>query len=182
MPRKSCFLYLFLITFSVEAQVFKAERGKVEFISKAPLSEFTGTSEKLHGLVDLNKNLLDFYVDLNTLETGIGLRDRHMRENYLETKKFPFAEFTGKLKSLPLLTAGQSVPVVAQGKFKIHGVERNIEVPGTLTLDGSGDLLLDASFVVLLKDHKISIPKVMFYELAEEQQVRMQLRMKKSEP
>src|SRR4051795_414953 len=28
-------------------------------------------------------------VDLQTLETGIGLRDRHMRENYLEVKKGP---------------------------------------------------------------------------------------------
>lgn len=80
-------VFLFLLSLHGVSQVFVTENGSVEFLSKAPLNEFTGKSSNLNGLVDLDKNLLDFYVDLNTLNTGIGLRDRHMRENYLETKK-----------------------------------------------------------------------------------------------
>ncbi|UJP64275.1 YceI family protein [Mongoliitalea daihaiensis] len=169
---------LLSIHWSVQAQKFKGEKGEIVFISQAPLSEFEGKSNELNGLVDLENNLLDFFIDLNTLKTGIGLRDRHMRENYLETKKFPFAEFTGKLKTVPKLTNGTPVNVVASGQFKIHGVEKNIEVPGQLTLEGN-ELLLKASFKVLLSDYKISIPKVMFYELAEEQIVNLSIRLKK---
>ena len=174
------FFILFLILFSsVDAQEFKGEKGEIVFISQAPLSEFEGKSQALNGLVDFDKNLLDFFIDLNTLKTGIGLRDRHMRENYLETKKFPFAEFTGKMKTVPNLEPGKSQNVVAVGKFKIHGVEREIEVPGQLTLQGN-ELLLKASFKVLLSDHNISIPKMMFYELAEEQIVNISIRLKKT--
>jgi polyisoprenoid-binding protein YceI len=155
------------------AQAYQTQTGKAVFLSDAPLRSFEGVSEKLHGLVDLEQNLLDFYLDLNTLKTGISLRDKHMRDNYLETKKYPFAEFTGKIKeslterSLP---EGQAVKVTATGTFKIHGVARTIDVPGTLTRKGN-TLLLQASFKVLLTDHQIEKPSLVGFELADEQVV-----------
>jgi polyisoprenoid-binding protein YceI len=169
---------LFLVQWYAYGQKYQGDKGEIVFISKAPLSEFEGKSTELNGLLDLEKNLLDFFIDLNSLKTGIGLRDRHMRENYLETKKFPFAEFTGKLKVVPTLVNGETINVVASGKFKIHGVEKTMEVPGQLMLKGN-ELFLKASFKVLLSDHKISIPKVMFYELAEEQIVNLSIALKK---
>ncbi|WP_291785159.1 YceI family protein [Cecembia sp.] len=170
---------LVFFTGNLMAQEYLTENGKTLFISKAPMSEFTGESQQLHGLIDLDKNLLDFYIHLNTLKTGIGLRDRHMRENYLETKKFPFAEFTGKIADFPDLLKGKEVPVIAKGKFKIHGVEREIEVPGTLLKNSDQELVLKAEFKVLLGDYNIEIPKVMFYELAEDQMVKIEAILKK---
>lgn len=181
MLRFTFLILSFLIFHSngLKAQEFLTEKGKTLFISKAPMSEFTGESGQLHGLINLDKNLLDFYIDLNTLKTGIGLRDRHMRENYLETKKFPFAEFTGQIENVPTLIIGKEVPVTAKGKFKIHGVEREIEVPGTIKKLTEGELALKAEFKVLLGDYNIAIPKVMFYELAEEQIVKIDAVLKK---
>ena len=175
------FLFLYVLTISREAfaQVYKTEGGNVEFLSKAPLNEFTGKSEKLNGLIDLEKNDLDFFIDLNTLKTGIGLRDRHMRENYLETKKYPFAEFVGKIKEKVSIKTGESKEVTAIGKFKIHGIEKEISVPGRITANSSNEIKLEASFKVLLSDYKIDIPKVVFYELAEEQTVSISAILKK---
>ncbi len=182
MKRLSYSLLLLLILafpVKVHSQAFKTEKGNVEFLSKAPLNEFIGKSADLNGLVDLDKNLLDFYVDLNTLDTGIGLRDRHMRENYLETKKHPYAEFTGKIASVIQLTKGQSKNVTAKGKFKIHGVERDIEVPGKLTALSDTELQLEATFKIVLGDYNIEIPKIIFYELADEQVVTIKATLKK---
>ena len=172
-------MFLLVLSGEVHSQAYKTEKGNVEFLSKAPLNEFTGKSSDLNGLVDLDKNILDFYVDLNTLKTGIGLRDRHMRENYLETKKYPYAEFTGKIASEIKLIKGQSKAVTAKGKFKIHGIEREIEVPGKLTAISDSEVQLEAQFTVLLSDYKIDIPKVVFYELAEEQVVTIKAVLKK---
>jgi polyisoprenoid-binding protein YceI len=161
--------FLSHILFPAEAQVFQTQGGYVEFLSKAPLNEFKGTSDKLKGLIDLQKNVLDFYVDLNTLNTGIKLRDKHMRDNYLETKKYPFAEFSGKIKeTIPLGFKGTQ-NVTALGKFKIHGVEKSIEVPGTLVYLNEGKVQLKTSFPVKLSDYGIAVPSVLFYELSEEQ-------------
>ncbi|WP_111670982.1 YceI family protein [Algoriphagus litoralis] len=170
------FLILIVFFFHTEAfsQEYLTKDGEVVFLSKAPLNEFEGRSNSLNGLVNLESNLLDFFVDLNTLKTGIGLRDRHMRENYLETDQFPFAEFTGKMSPMPTLVLGSKTAVNAQGKFKIHGVEREIEVTGFLTLLQNGKVELHASFEVLLSDYEIPLPKLVFYELAEAQTVTIQ--------
>jgi polyisoprenoid-binding protein YceI len=153
------------------AQQYLTKNGEVVFLSQASLSEFEGKSNSLQGLIDLDKNLLDFYLDLNTLDTGIGLRDKHMRENYLETEEFPFAEFTGKLSAVQKPEPGKVQQVTAIGKFKLHGVERDITVKGTLSPQANGSLILEAKFSVLLRDYQIEVPKLVFYELAPEQQV-----------
>ncbi len=171
-------LFLFLISQVGYSQTFQTETGYVNFLSKAPLNEFNGESDQLHGLIDVEKNLLDFYLDLNTLETGIGLRDKHMRDNYLETEKYPFAEFTGKMSPVPDLNTGVRNTVTAKGKFKIHGVEREIEVRGTLMKNQKGELELKAEFDVLLSDYKIPVPKLVFYELAEKQEVTIEATLK----
>jgi polyisoprenoid-binding protein YceI len=175
---KRLILLFFFITNVSAAQSYLTTSGNVNFLSKAPLSEFNGVSDQLNGLIDLSQNLLDFYVDLNTLDTGIGLRDKHMRDNYLETEKYPFAEFTGKITPIPSLTTGTKSPVTAVGKFKIHGVEREIEVKGTLSKNAKGELELEAGFEVLLSDYKIPLPKLVFYELAENQEVSIKATLK----
>jgi polyisoprenoid-binding protein YceI len=175
---KRLILFLFFITNVSVAQTFLTESGNVNFLSKASLSEFNGVSDKLNGLIDLSGNVLDFYVDLNTLDTGIGLRDKHMRDNYLETEKYPFAEFTGKFNAIPGLTIGSKIPVTANGKFKIHGVERQIQVKGTLSKNDKSELELEAGFEVLLSDYKIPVPKLIFYELAENQTVTIKATLK----
>jgi polyisoprenoid-binding protein YceI len=170
---------LLLAIGQLQAQVYKTENGKVAFVSKAPLNEFTGTSENLQGLIDLNQNLLDFFIDLNTLDTGIGLRDKHMRDNYLETKKFPYGEFTGKMKTPMEMAVGKTYEVTAIGDFKIHGIAKPIEVPGKIKVISETQLELTADFKIKLGDHKISVPKVVFYELSEIQEVNIKAIFKK---
>jgi len=165
---------------SVSAQQFMADNGYVEFVSTAPLLEFKGVSDNLTGLIDLDTKMVDFYVDLNTLETGIRRRDRDMRNSYLETDKFPFAEFTGELISEFDPDLAETQKALVSGTFKIHGVERTIEVEGTLT-PSRGSLKLEASWVVLLEDYNIDRPRVLFYELAEEQTVNISIQLNKTE-
>ena len=104
------------------AQSYYTEKGKVQFESEATMESFTGTSESLVGKVNLADKSLDFYLDLATLTTGVGLRDEHMRENHLETEKFPFAEFFGTLEDDFDPQGTEQQEVTAKGVFKIHGV------------------------------------------------------------
>lgn len=164
---------------NTQAQSYQADDGYVEFISTAPLLEFKGVSNHLNGLVDLDRNLLDFYVDLNTLETGIRRRDRDMRNSYLNTDQFPFAEFTGEIVTGFDSALEREQPVRAKGTFTIHGVEREMEVEGTLQ-SGNNILILKADWVVRLEDHNIDRPRVLFYELAEEQRVNLYIILTKT--
>jgi len=164
----------------LNAQIYMAEGGYVEFVSTAPLLEFTGKSNHLAGLINFDENKVDFYVDLNTIDTGINLRNRHMRDSYLETEKFPFAEFTGSLVTPYDFEKGEVQEVTVNGIFTIHGVEQERDISGTLEKTAEG-MMLKASWVVLLEDHDIRKPRVVFYELADEQTVSISILLLKHE-
>jgi polyisoprenoid-binding protein YceI len=155
------------------AQVFTTEIGDVTFVSKAPLLEFEGKSSNLTGMVNAATDSVDFYIDLNTLDTGIELRNRHMRESYLETAKFPFAEFTGTFSPSLNLSSTSVQQVTASGTFTIHGVKKQMQIRGTLRVVNPQQIVLQAEWSVKLSDFNIKIPRVVFYELSDEQTVRI---------
>ena len=100
--------------------------------------------------------------DLTSLETGVSMRDHHMKEKYLETEKYPQAELTiTELKFAQPLENGKSYAmdgIPFQGKLKLHGVEKTVS--GTVHLEGDGQKTLSATtqFSIKLADYAIAIP------------------------
>ncbi len=165
------FLFLCISLSAQEFQVDKSKSNSVKFISNAPIENFEGVTTQIDGYLylvsfdDLTKNQLYFEVDLNTLDTGIGLRNRHMRENYLETDKYQFTYFEGKIDSIKLLSVNK-YEVLVSGKMSIHGVTKDISLNGTITKDEK-NIHIESNFYVALSDYKIEIPKLMFMKIDE---------------
>src|SRR5215468_4263304 len=64
---------------------------------------------KTHELkVEDDGSVLKFTVPLAGLQTGIGLRDRHMREKYLQVDKYPDAVLELPWSSVKLPSDGQT--------------------------------------------------------------------------
>lgn len=154
------------------AQAYRTESGHVEFHSSVPLHSFTGTSEMLNGRISLADSTVDFYIDLNTLETGIAKRDKDMRQT-LETEEYPFAEFYGKLASP--FDPGEEGPqqVTVEGTFTIHGISRDISLEGTLNRTGEG-LAVKTSWTLNMTDYEIKPPGILFYRVSEEIEIEIQ--------
>jgi polyisoprenoid-binding protein YceI len=182
-------LYLLLFCLAVSnatAQVFSTKNGDVVFLSEAPLETIRGTSSNLSGQIDFKQNIIDFYVDLATVTTGVRLRDEHMRENYLETSKFPFAEFTGKF------TAAQDFMTIArvatrdtqlvkiEGNFTIHGITAPLQTDGKVYIRDNA-IFVSASFDVSLAAHQIKIPPILAKKVAAEQRVTVKAKLVRSE-
>lgn len=179
-PRRSvlCVYFLFgwmgmvLLASSTHAQgtVFSADDGYVEFVSTAPLLEFKGVSNVLAGYIDLEEGVVDFFVDLATLDTGNRRRDRDMRQVYLETETYPFAEFEGRLTTpFNNRVPGEQTARV-EGTFTMRDISLPIEVEGTMERVPEG-VRVRASWQVRLEDYNIDRPRVVFYELSEVQTV-----------
>ncbi|MGB0650836.1 MAG: YceI family protein [Rhodothermales bacterium] len=165
----AAWVWIILISPQAEAQAWYAETGHVEFLSNVPLHDFIGTSDVLTGRIDLAENTVDFFVDLNTLDTGIGKRDKDMRKT-LETDDYPFAEFFGTLLTAVDPAAEGPQPVEVEGDFTIHGITRTIQVPGQLTFSEEG-LRIEASWTLLLEDYEIQPPRLLFLKVDEEQAI-----------
>ena len=109
------------------------------FTSRAAIVRMIGRTNKLSGqasiqLADMAKSAGTVNVDLLTLDTGINLRNEHMR-NFLETTKYPQATY--KFTSIKLdgnkLEPGKLVTGTATGTITIHGVTRPLQAPIELT-------------------------------------------------
>ncbi len=175
-----------LHTATVSAQVFATKQGSIVFLSDAPLETIRGTSSDLNGKIDFKQNLIDFYVDLATVTTGVRLRDEHMRENYLETSKFPFAEFTGKFSSvvdfmtIARVATRDTQLVNIEGNFTIHGVTVPLQTDGKVYIRDNA-IFVSASFDVSLAAHQIKIPPILAKKVAAEQRVTVKAKLVRSE-
>ena len=154
----------------------------VRFTSSTAIDEFEGTTERLDGLVLLNtEELTDrtggaeseiyFEVDLASLDTGIGMRDRQMRNSYLEVDRYPYAAFGGTIEQVTSLP-GEMFQVTTQGILGIHGIEQERALTCNLATVNEG-YRVNCAFPVFLSDHDIEIPKLMFLKLNNE--IRMEL-------
>ena len=164
----------------------EAERSVV-FVSRTTLDTFRGTTDAVDGYVLLDGDgvralegpvgRLYFEVDLATLDTGIGLRNRHMRENYLEVEAHPYATYDGRIQQIRRDAEGAFL-VTASGTFAAHGVERSRDLTCAVSPQGDG-FRVSCTFPVLLSDHDIDIPRLMFMRLAEEVQLELRFRLRR---
>jgi len=197
MKAKLALLFALLVTTTAahaKEMTFKvgdpAGKDLVSFKSDAPVELIEGKTSKINGTVSFDDSLvfdakhpfkIQFTVDLPSIDTGIPLRNEHMRENFLETNKFPKATFvakTVKFDKKPTLKKPETVNVTATGDFTVHGVTVQKTIPLKVTFVpqselskkrvSEGDMIrIQGNFPVKLAEHKIPHPEAVFVKLAE---------------
>ena len=100
-------------------------------------------------------------IDLRTLQSDSGRRDNAIRERWLESNTYPYAEFvsTNALNLPDSYQAGSQVSFNLVGDMTIHGVAKSVEwlVDGTLT----GDTVQgQATTTINMSDFGITAPNI----------------------
>ena len=175
----SLFLSLFSMTIlsSAEYHVDKNEKNLVRFISETPVENFDGKTSKIDGyfiaenIENLNSAELYFEVEVGSFDTGIGLRNRHMKEDYLHTDKYPLTHFKGQISSSKKISETE-FDVTTSGKLFLHGVTKDVTITGKIYKLQNG-FKLKSDFSFKLPDYKIKVPKFMFVRISEE--IKLQL-------
>lgn len=145
--------------------VFKA-------VGRPSALKIEGKSSQLISKLDLEKGQLkgSMEFDLKSLDTGLALRDRHMKEKYLEVEKHPLASLEVSPLTLPpalLSSAGGTESLKLQGNLTLHGVTRPVEVQAVLTRK-DGVLRVQSTFGLKLTEFGIDIPKFAGITVAED--------------
>lgn len=169
--RNICLLIAILIgsSFSATAQKFSTEKGVVSFFSDGAIEDIKAEDAMVGSLFNSTTGDLVYIVKIKDFIFPKALMREHFNEKYMETEKFPKSVFQGKLKGFnPTLKGEQKV--LASGKLSMHGVTRDIEVPGTLQFE-NGKAMMKAKFIIVLKDYNIKIPKLVWQNIAEEVEV-----------
>lgn len=96
-------------------------------------------------------------VPLANLDTGISLRNKHMREKYLEVAKYPRAELTVDKSSLKLPADGAEVAGTANGTMTIHGQSKPVMVQ-YVARRSNGTYAVTGTTRLNIKDYGIEVP------------------------
>jgi len=96
--------------------------------------------------------VLEFVVQLATLQTGIELRDRHMRDDVLEVQRFPVATLR---VTNPPPPAGKTAGT-ARAELTVHGQTRPVDVSFQVAPRGGYDVT--ATFRMDLRDYGMNAP------------------------
>lgn len=91
-------------------------------------------------------------IKLDSLTTGLSLRDSHMKDKYLEAGKYPEALLTLSKQTLPKSGTGPF-----EGELVLHGVKQKVSGTAEARLE-NGVATVKASFPVKLQDFGIPIP------------------------
>ncbi|MCB0378577.1 MAG: YceI family protein [Bdellovibrionales bacterium] len=173
MKHLSLIIIAFICEVSLAApRVLKQEVGEVRFIATGNPGflkiEGHGKEAKPTGSVEILAGVASgsIEVPLASLETGIALRDKHMKEKYLKTNQFPKAVFRFENQPLPKdFEIGRSSlkdhPI--KGTIEIAGVSHSLTVP--MNIDSSG--IATTQFEINLNDFKIGVPSFMGVTVAE---------------
>ncbi len=161
-------LLVFGTTVSIYAQIYKgkADATTVSFFSKTPLEDIDATNKQ--ATVVYKTTTGDFQVGMAMLGFKFpkALMEEHFNENYVESSKFPQCTFKGKVVETIDLTKDGEHKVTVKGTMTMHGVSKEVEIPGTITKKGN-DIIIAANFKIKVADYGVKVPSLYVQNIAE---------------
>ncbi len=155
----------------------EAPKGKTEFLAvgNPGFLKIHGKGKGPQGQLKIDNEILkgEIEIDLTKLDTGMSLRNTHMKDKYLEVKTYPKAKLiidnykmpTGWNIEKPSIKS-QKMPAV----IEIHGQKKPVEV--TYNVDSKRKI--KAEFEVTISDFGIEIPSFMGVTVADKVNVKIQ--------
>lgn len=146
--------------------IYSCKNTTLSFFSATPMEDIDAVTNKAVSALNEKTGAIYFKVAVNTFKFKKSLMEEHFNENYLESDKYPHAEFKGKIVDVPDLKKDGVYPVTVEGNLNMHGVDHTYREKGTITVkDGKPNL--DAKFNVKLVDHQIKVPTIVVKNIAE---------------
>lgn len=161
----AAFLVLSLGTLA-QNQLYSIKTSEISFFSKGPIVDIEAKNTKTSSLINIANRELVVRIPIAQFQFRNKLMQQHFNEKYLESEKFPYATFKGKINESINFSKSGAYELSASGTLNIHGVDQERTIRGKLIID-MNNLNLDAKFDVMLIDHKIDIPKLVFKKIAE---------------
>lgn len=146
--------------------VVSTTKGEITFFSSAPLEDIDAKNKRVISMLNMQSLEILVRVPINQFEFQNKLMQQHFNEKYLESDRYPYATFKGKVSPGITFSEVGTFDVSAVGVLNLHGVDQKRTLTGKITVSKDG-IKLDTRFNINLADHKIDIPKLVFNKIAE---------------
>lgn len=170
-----CASALALVSAAAASDTLQVKNGDVSVVCPLTVGgSFEAKTEAVNGEVALASQPAqpmkgELTVDLEKLETGIGLRDRHMKNNYLEVEK---GEQFSEARLQDIQVEKLEGKTTFKGMLTLHGERKAVSGTAELKPNGAG-YRVDATFKIRLSEFQIPDATYLGVGVKDEVQVRV---------
>lgn len=160
-------LVLTLVSTLATAQnLHSTSTGETNFFSKTPVENITATNKKVQSILNTTTGEVVVRMNMKQFDFPNKLMGEHFNESYIESEKYPTGTFKGKINEKIDFAKDGIYDVTSDGQFTIHGITKDRQLKGKLTVLNNV-ISLVSEFEVALVDHKIDVPKLVFVKIAQ---------------
>lgn len=168
--KKTLALGLLAVSLNGFSQIYMGEKCKITFFSATAMENIDATNSVTKPVFNAKTGDFVIKAQQSAFVFKSAFMQEHYNENYVESEKFPYATFKGKVKEVIDYSKDGSHNVTMEGTLDMHGVELPRTINGTIVVKG-GAITMDAKFDVKVADHKIKVPSLYVEKIAESVQV-----------
>ncbi len=151
--------------------------GTISFFSSAPLEDIKADNSRVQAVLDNSTGEIAVRMRIEDFQFKKSLMQKHFNENYMESHIYPEARLAGSVEGFEEIRDGSAnADVTVKGSLTIHGVTREVEIPGTISRQGP-HLICNAVFDIRLEDYDVRIPRLLTRNIAESLEVTVNLRL-----
>jgi len=166
MKYLSFILLAWMLNFQTGQDLYVCKNANITLFSSAPIEDIKAETSSGASVFNAATGDLNFSVTISTFKFEKSLMQEHFNSDYLESDKYPRANFKGKIAEKIDVTRDGSYPVNVTGDLTVHNVTQRRTIPGTITVKG-GVVSMKSEFMVKCADHHIDIPRIVFHNIAE---------------
>jgi len=150
-----------------QAQLYAGKETTIHFLSKSSLEDIEAKNKVAKPILDISTRDIQIKIPNKQFKFKSSVMEEHFNENYMETEKYPYTTFKGKINEKVDYTKDGENKVTCTATMEMHGVTQTITIPGTITVRGS-QVTVVSTFMVKLVDYKIKVPSLYIKNIAEE--------------
>jgi hypothetical protein len=172
MKAKNIFLIVLMVLGGdmLKAQIYLGKTCDIRFYSSGPIEDISAINKTAKPIFNAATGEVAIKITIKGFEFDKKLMEEHFNEKYMESDKYPYATFTGKVNEQIDYKKDGTYKATVTGKLSIHGVEKDRTIEGIVTIK-RGEISFNSKFNVALKDHNITIPTLVAQNVAEIVQV-----------
>ncbi len=162
-------LFIIFSQWAAAQNRYYTKNGRISFYSDAPMEKIEAVNRSVSAVLDKTSGQLQFLVLMKGFEFRKALMQEHFNENYVESDRYPKAQFRGMLVNNAKINYEQEgkYEAIVKGTLNLHGKEQEVATKGTLSVK-NGKLICEAVFTIRLGDYDVKIPSLVKDKVAEQ--------------
>lgn len=161
---------------SAEGKKYFTRTGHIWFYSHTPIEDIEAHNYKVSSVLDASTGKMEFAVLMTAFQFEKALMQEHFNENYVESEKYPKAQFKGQITNVSKVNWAKdgTYPVKVSGELTIKDKTNPVSTDGTVEIKGES-VNASSKFKIKLADYNVEVPKMVRNKISEELEITVEM-------